>query len=198
MKTIKELLEEVGEDKHQNLTTTSFKFKTDLWNFFQGFQNKVAVEFGTHKGQTTKILSHLFKSVHTVNNTDNEYAKQLNEDRTNIKYHNVNLYSPQVLFVDEAIDMFLIDAGHTYAHVIADLNRAFSMNCSEECYIVFDDYGLIPEVRAAVDYAIEQNSLTIVAEIGHEAGHNFGTGNKGGEDRILQKSEGLITKIVFQ
>ena len=53
---IDKLLEEIGEDKHQNMTTTSFKFKRDVWEFFQNFQDKIAVEFGTHKGQTTKVL----------------------------------------------------------------------------------------------------------------------------------------------
>ena len=198
MKTIDELLIEIKEDKTDNLSTTSFQFKRDLLDFFADFKDKSVVEFGTHKGQTTRILSYLFKSIHTVNNTDNEYAKQLNIDRTNISYHNVDLYSTQSVLVDEPISMFLIDAGHSYDHVIADLNRAFSMQCSEECYIVFDDYGLIPDVRAAVDYAINQKCLTVIAEIGHEAGHNFGIGNKEGDDRILQKSEGLITKIIFQ
>ena len=198
MKTINELLLEVGEDKYENLTTTSFKFKTDVWNFFQGCKDKVAVEFGTHKGQTTRILSHLFKTVHTVNNSDNEYAKSFNSDRENIYYHNVNLYSSAIVYVNEPIHLFLIDAGHGYDHVVMDISRAFNMQCAEECYLVFDDYGLIPEVRAAVDKVIESGNLEIVTEIGHKTGHNFGNGNKGGADRILEKSEGLITKIVRQ
>ena len=197
MKTIKELLEEVGEDKHQNLTTTSFKFKTDLWNFFQGFQDKVAIEFGTHKGQTTRIMSHLFKKVHTVNNSDNEKSKELNADRTNIVHHNFNLYSSDKLPVVDIIDVALIDAGHTYAEVIYDINRIISMNCSEECYIVFDDYGSIPDVRKAIDHAISMKYLEEVQEIGHSKGHNFGNGTKGGPDRILAGPEGLITKVIW-
>ena len=31
MKTIEEVLKEIGEDKNQNLSTTSFKFKSDVW-----------------------------------------------------------------------------------------------------------------------------------------------------------------------
>ena len=83
---IDQLLEEVGEDKTQNMTTTSLKFKRDVWEFFQGFEDKIAVEFGTHKGQTTKILSHLFKKVYTVNNQDNAEAKRLNKNIQNIEY----------------------------------------------------------------------------------------------------------------
>ena len=69
---IDKLLEEIGEDKFQNNTTTSLKFKRDIWDFFQGYQDKIAVELGTHKGQTTKILSYLFKKVYTVNIFDNK------------------------------------------------------------------------------------------------------------------------------
>ena len=93
MKTIEELLIEVGEDKHQNLSTTSFKFKTDLWNFFKGFEDKVCVEFGTHKGQTTRILSFLFDRVHTINNNENELAKELNRER-NIIVHQGKTETP--------------------------------------------------------------------------------------------------------
>lgn len=195
MKTIDQLLLEIGEDKHQNLTTTSLKFKRDFWNFFQGFQDKTAIEFGTHKGQTTRIMSFLFNKVHTINNNDNEKSKELNADRSNIVHHNFNLYSADILHVADTINVALIDAGHSYQEVIFDINRVLNMNCSEECYLVFDDYGLIPDVRKAVDEAINLNYLEVMQEIGHGAGHNFGNGVKGGPDRVLATSEGLITKV---
>lgn len=196
MKTIEELLNEIGEDKHQNLSTTSFKFKTDFWNFFQGYQDKICVEFGTHKGQTTRILSFLFKTVYTINNNDNETAKELNHDRDNIIYLNFDLYENISLPIDDTIDVFFIDAGHTYSNVIHDIYLAASCNCCDTCYIVFDDYGLIYDVRKAVDDAIAAKELELVSEIGHSAGHNFGTGNKEGDDRILQNTEGIITKMI--
>ena len=40
MKTIEELLIEIKEDKTDNLSTTSFQFKKDLWAFFQNCQDK--------------------------------------------------------------------------------------------------------------------------------------------------------------
>ena len=46
---------EIREDKHDNPSTTSFKFKKDLYEFFKDSKDKVCVEFGTHKGQTTRI-----------------------------------------------------------------------------------------------------------------------------------------------
>lgn len=198
MKTIDELLLEIKEDKVDNLSTTSFQFKRDLWHFFTDFKDKVCVEFGTHKGQTTRILSFLFKKVYTINNNENEVAKELNRDRDNIVYLNFNLYENYTLGISEPVDVFLVDAGHAYEQVIMDINRIFSMLCSEECYIIFDDYGCnvhADSVKRAVDAAIQNGYISIIKKIGHAAGYNFGNGNKGGPDRILEDYEGLITKI---
>ena len=48
-KTIDQLLTEISEDKYQNLSTTSYTFKRDMWNFFTDCKDKICVEFGTHK-----------------------------------------------------------------------------------------------------------------------------------------------------
>lgn len=195
MKTIEEILIEVGEDKHQNLSTTSFKFKTELWNYFQGFEDKTAIEFGTHKGQTTRVMSFLFKKVHTINNNDNEVSKQLNADRSNIIHHNFNLYSQNRLIISDVIDVALIDAGHAYEQVIDDVERLASMNIADECIVVFDDYGAILPVRNAVNDLVSRGLISIVEYIGHESGHNFGNAVKGGPDRILSAPEGVIAMM---
>jgi hypothetical protein len=198
MKTIDELLIEIKEDKTDNLSTTSFQFKRDLWDFFADFKDKSVVEFGTHKGQTTRILSFLFKQVYTININDNKTAKELNKDRSNITYINFDLYSIDQLPIEDNISAFLIDAGHEYFQVVADINRATSMYCADDCYIIFDDYGCDVHknsVKVAVDEAIEKNIVSVIKGIGHTAGFNFGTGSKKGTDRILEDFEGLITKI---
>lgn len=195
MPTIQELLQEIKEDKFENNTTTSFKFKTDVWEFFQGFEDKVAVEFGTHKGQTARILSYLFKTVHTVNNNDNEKAKELNSDRSNIHYYNFDLYSEQVLPIQDQIAVFLIDAAHYYETVILDINRATSMNCEKDCYIIFDDFGLDKfkdTVKRAVQTAVEQGVVEIVKYIGHEPGTTFD-----GQSYLTDR-EGVITKVIWR
>jgi hypothetical protein len=198
-KTIDQLLTEISEDKYQNLSTTSYTFKRDVWNFFTDCKDKICVEFGTHKGQTTRILSFLFKKVYTINNNENESAKRLNSDIDNIVYINFDLYNSRVLPIDETIDVFFVDAGHEYDNVIMDINRIFSMNCADECYIVFDDYGCnvhSDDVKKAVDLAIERDYISIVKRIGHDSGHSFGTGpNNDSVERVLLDSEGLITKI---
>jgi|TARA_B100000287_G_scaffold407777_1_gene433522 hypothetical protein len=196
VKTIDEILAtEIIEDKSDNPTTTSFKFKKDLYNFFKDFTDKVAVEFGTHKGQTTRILSMIFKTIYTVNNNDNASAKQLNSDKNNIIYLNNNLYSSEILDVPDKVSMFFVDAGHKYEQVVYDINRIFEMNCSEECYIVFDDYGgegHRDHVKRAVDEGLAMGVIEHVKDIGYPAGHDFGTNVRTGK---LIASEGIITKI---
>lgn len=194
MKQINEILEEIKEDKNDNTATTSFKFKTDLWNFFntEGFNSVSAVEFGTNKGQTTRVMSYLFNKVHTINYElwRHDFAKELNKDRNNIDYIVFDLYSPNHLHIaDDNIEVIFIDAGHDYHHVVSDIGRAIQFKNLK--YLVFDDYGLIKPVKDAVDEVLTMNpdNMSIAARIGHEPGHAF-VGN-----RILKDSEGLIVKV---
>lgn len=200
MKDIEQILNEIKEDKNQNLSTTSFKFKRDVWNYFQNFTTKVAVEFGTNKGQTTRLLSNLFQKVYTVNLNDNAEAKHLNSDITNIEYiSNFNLYSNTPLLVNEPVSLFFLDAGHRYEEIILDINRVTSMKCEADCYLLFDDYGssINIGIKQAVDQAVDQGVLEIKEWIGHDAGYNFGNAIKGGPDRVLIGKEGVITKIIW-
>ena len=198
MESVDQILEKIGEDKFQNLSTTSLKFKRDVWDFFQKFKDKNALELGTHKGQTSRLMSYLFKTVYTVNKLDNTDAKELNKDINNINYiSNFELYGNIPLNIDCKFSLFFLDAGHRYEELIFDINRVTSMSCEEDCYILFDDYGSMinPGIKQAVTQAVDSNVLEIVKFIGHQKDHNFGTGNKGGNDRILYDHEGVITKI---
>lgn len=200
MLKIEDVLNEIAEDKHQNLSTTSFKFKTDVWEFFQGFNNKTAVEFGTNKGQTTRLLSYLFKHVYTVNVNDNAEAIKLNKDINNITYiSNFDLYKNNNLSITDTVTLFFLDAGHKFEELIYDINRVTNMNCDKDCYILFDDFGSSTNIgiKQAVDAAVNSKVLEIIKFIGHDKGHNFGNAIKGGPDRILIGPEGVITKIIW-
>lgn len=200
MKTINEILEEVGEDKYQNLATTSFQFKTDLWEFFRSIKGSDkwnCCEFGTHKGQTTRVLSFLFNEVYTINLPGNlDEAKRLNSDRTNIEYIGMDLYRPPIEtnFKTEPLNVFVIDAGHATNQVITDVTRACSMNLGEgDVYFIFDDYGLNSDVFVAIEQLIFFKKLEKLWFIGHSINHNFG----GNPNRILTKgSEGIICKLI--
>ena len=97
------LLKSINEDKSINPTTTSDKFKTDVWNFFKDFKDQICVEFGTHKGQTTKVLSHCFKKVFTINVNEESLAtaKMLNVGIDNIEYVPFDLYSNKSLILKD-------------------------------------------------------------------------------------------------
>lgn len=194
-KTIEEILNEVVEDKKDNLSTTSFKFKRDLWDFFQDFENKNCVEFGTHKGQTTRVLAHLFKKVYTVNLPNHFYeAKLLNTDLDNIEYIEMDLYQDpvDVNFKHLPISVFFIDAVHTFDAVMCDFTRALNFNLEDEVYFVFDDYGCIKEVFYAINQLLRIKKIEKVAYLGHNPGHNFG----GSPPRILTDYEGIICKLI--
>ena len=195
-KTIDSLLEEIGEDKHENLSTTSFLFKRDLWDFFQGFQAKNCVEFGTHKGQTTRILANLFKKVYTINLPGHfDLARQLNVDLDNIEYVGLNLYQTPAdkNFKHDQIAMAFIDANHSFDCVMSDFTRVLNFKLDTEVYVVFDDYGMHNDVYVAVEQLIRVGQLEKVKYIGHPARHNFG----GKPERILENPEGVICKLVM-
>jgi hypothetical protein len=200
LKTIDELLEEVREDKFQNLATTSFKFKTDVWEFFKALEGSDkwnCCEFGTHKGGTSRILSFLFEQVYTINLPGNfDEAQRLNSDRTNIQYIGMDLYRTPVEknFTARPLNAFLIDAGHSTNQVLTDVTRATLMPLGlDDVYFVFDDYGLAPDVFIAIEQLIMFKKLEKVCYIGHKIGHNFG----GNPNRILTKgSEGIICKLI--
>jgi len=192
--TIEFIIESIGEDKHTNSTTTSNKFKTDIWDFFQGFKDKICIEFGTHKGQTTKVLSYLFKMVFTVNKDEQSFnnAKMMNVGLDNITYVPFDLYSNRSLVLKD-ISVALIDAGHKYDQVVSDINRCLNIKYDGDFYIVFDDYGMnIHEdhVKRAVDEFIDIKKIEVVKKIGCEPGHVFE------ENKVLNDYEGLICKVV--
>lgn len=200
LKTIEELLEECGEDKFQNLSTTSFKFKTDLWNFFINLpdsQKMNCVEFGTHKGQTTRILSHLFNLVYSINLPNHfDQAERLNSDRQNIKFIGMNLYEQPIdeNFKHESCNVFFIDAVHEFDAIMSDFNRSLNFDHDENfpVYFIFDDYGQDNrQVWQVVNQLIRVGRLEKIAYFGHEPNHNFG----GYPARILKDHEGIICKL---
>lgn len=199
-KTIEDLLNDVAEDKCDNFSTTSFKFKTDLWNFFKeldGSSKFNCVEFGTHKGQTTRILSFLFERgmIYTINKPGHmDSALKLNADRENITYVEMDLYTQPIEdnFIHQPINAVFIDADHSTSAILTDFARSCNFKRSEPMYFVFDDYGLHSEVRYAVDQLLQFGNLEKVCYIGHEPRHSFG----GRPERILTHHEGIICKLI--
>jgi len=182
---IEELLKHIP-DKTENNTTTSHKFKRELYEFFKEFSNETVVELGTHRGQTTRILSHIFKKVYTINQSSDGYAEELNKDRTNIEYIVADLYKDNWWEKIPTADVFFIDAQHTYDAVLYDIEKCLSIQSPAKKYIIFDDYGLLEPVRSAINTALLSGQLIKVKEIGHPAGTRITP------EHYFSASEGLI------
>tara|TARA_R110001583_G_scaffold1210_7_gene10132 strand:- start:103 stop:705 length:603 start_codon:yes stop_codon:yes gene_type:complete len=175
MKTIYNILKDIPEKNLGNKDTTSLLWKRDVIDFFHGKGLTNCLEIGTCAGVTTKILSHLFEEVYTIefNNGRLEKARQFCKDRSNIKYFWADAYSGET-YKDfpKHFDVVVIDCMHLYPNVIADINRALTFFDSDKgIYLVFDDYGH-PEsigVKQAVDEAINIG-LKLEKKIGEDPG----------------------------
>ena len=174
-------------DKSEDKTTTSHLFKSDLYNFFKKpeFEDKTCLEIGCKNGFTTLFLTHIFKLVYGINYDTVFYPDNF------LKSHgrkNYELFAQDVYKLGLPVtsaDVIFVDAVHTYQAVLLDISNSLSLTSSEKKYFVFDDIGLYPEVKAAVDECMEKNILKPEKRIGHSPfGLAFG--------RNLSDYEGII------
>ena len=178
-------------DKKQNKNTTSLKFKHDLIHFFQNIENSedfVCVEVGAAHGYSTYILAQLFRKVYSIEYSKQNLsdAKKFNEEHSNIFWRNIDAYK-QDWEIGESINVSFIDCVHDYKHVVKDISNSLDKG-TKEMYLVFDDYGLFPEVKRAVDDFIKTRDCE-VTYIGHPKGTLIAI------ERIVQASEGVILKV---
>lgn len=182
-------------DKTEWKSTTSHKFKRDLWDFCtqdEIFKELTVVELGTHVGHTTKILSHLFNEVITVNNQSQDAAKELNKDRNNIVYEQFDLYQNSWTFSKG--DVIFIDAVHEYGPVLKDVENSLKLkSIIEKKIFVFDDYGMWLGVQQAVNKLISDRVLEVLGYIGHKSGFTINNSNTTG---TTNNFEGIICQEI--
>ena len=188
------ILSEV-QDKKDNRSTTSYKFKKDIIDFFSPLKLKNCIEVGTANGDTTRILSYLFDNITTIELNENEInkARELNKDRVNIEYLHGNAYESD-WGLDKKYDIAFIDCVHQYDFVKHDFENCVSLGAQ---YFIFDDYGLnetLPSVKAFVDEYIENNILENITFIGETKGTKLW--EKYGRDDALVDFEGIICKKI--
>ena len=85
--------------------------------------------------------------------------------------------------------MVFIDALHTYDAVSQDIENSLLKNTK---YIVFDDYGLYPEIKKVVNDYIDLNVLKVEKYIGWKKGFHI----VGGIEKPFYDSEGVICSVV--
>ena len=216
MKNIQQKVLEESVCKTQNLITTSLSFKEDLINYFQNYDKKNIVEVGCAYGYSTMVLSTLFKNVFTINDNfpaqqgdntifiekkvnNNEYYDEVEvdiksdtgHDFSNITYIRQDSYGERGWAdIIQDIDVSFVDCVHTYSSVGSDIENSLNLGVKT---IIFDDYGLFPDVKKCVDDYIEYGALKVEKYIGLEKGvYNF----QKGQQREFLDYEGVICSVV--
>jgi len=88
------------------------------------------------------------------------------------------------------VDVVFIDCVHTYEHLRSDINN--SLYTFDKPILMFDDYGLFPDLKKLIDEYIESGKLKLLTKIGQHTGKIYPkTMNK-----ILKDREGIICQGV--
>lgn len=173
-------------DKRQDKNTTSLKFKTDLIDYFRELSLNKCIEVGTNLGYSTRVLSHLFNEVFTIEHEQQyiDVAMKTNSDRSNINYFCGDVYNSE--WDMPQCDASFIDCVHTYDAVQHDIYKSIEYGVT---YLIFDDYGIDLDMKRSIDDFISTSDTFDITFIGEP---------KGNEPRIgkpLHDWEGVIIKI---
>jgi len=83
-----------------------------------------------------------------------------------------------------------IDCVHDYAHIQSDIENALKFG--KDTVIIFDDYGLFPELKQCIDEYVDMGKLKVLKKIGQKKGTYFPTT----QNKILKDYEGIICQSV--
>jgi len=172
--------------------STSRKFKKDLIDFFSGdkFKEMTMVELGCCHGDTTKVFSSLFKSVHAVDwkQENIDKAKEMCDGCDNITYQVSNVVEDEWDY--PKADVVFIDASHDYPQVAIDIEKTITY--FNNPIIVMDDYGnsVNNNVRKSIDDKIKENRIKIEKLIGEQSGFKTKSGWE------MNDREGVICQII--
>ena len=176
----------VHKDTHK--FTTSRKFKEDILKHFgKGYKDKTLIELGCCQGTTTRIYSECFGKVIGVDKDEwnIQQAKNNCKDVNNVEFYQQDLYNEEWKF--PKADVVVIDAGHTYEHIIKDVPKVIQY--FNNPIIILDDYGNPNQtIRKGIDELVNKNILDIKHKIGSNSGFKTATG------LIFNDIEGIICK----
>ena len=181
-------------DKWEVKTTTSKLWKEGLYDFIKYQNIKSVLEIGTSLGHTTYFVAHFVDKVTTLEFDSNRVskAKKLSEKHNNINFVNASSYDDWNF---DYHDLVIIDCIHEYKYIKSDIENAINLGTK---YIAFDDYGLFPELKLAIDEAIDSGRIEMIHKIGYPKGTHFHMSKSTNttSDKILADSEGLICRVI--
>jgi hypothetical protein len=194
MDLVDQILNELP-DKWESKTTTSKKWKTELYNFCRQNNVKSVLEIGTSLGHTTYFIAHFVDKITTVEVDVSRVsrAKEFCKKHNNINFVCQSAYDTHWGFGYH--DLTIIDCIHEYKYVKMDIENAIKLGTK---YIAFDDYGLFPEIKQAIDEYIAEGKLETISRIGYEKGTHFhmSLSTNATSDKVLADSEGIICRVV--
>ena len=172
--------------------TTSRNFKKDIMKTFsdEKFKDLTMMEIGSCQGNSTVVYSSVFKKVYGVekNSWNIEQAKKKCKDIDNVEFIQKDIYTEEWDFPQ--VDVVMIDAGHTYEHVVHDIQKV--MNYFDNPIIIMDDYGNPNvEIKRAIDEAINSGLVTKGPHLGEVSGF------KTAASWVMNDREGIILNLNY-
>ena len=178
----------VHKDTHK--FTTSKEFKQDILEVFDNdkYKNKTLIELGCCQGTTTRIYAQCFKNVigYDLDEWNVGQAKKSCSDVDNTEIICQDLYNTEWNMLKA--DVVVIDAGHTYEHIMHDVPKVIEY--FDNPIIIIDDYGNPNQgIRRAIDELESKGILTIHFKIGADKGYKTATG------LVFNDKEGVICNV---
>ena len=153
------------------------------------------LEIGTSLGHTTYFIAHFVDKVTTM---ELEPSRVKNAMEFSKKHKNINFICQSAYDGEWEVgyhDLTIIDCIHEYDYVKMDIDNAIKLGTK---YIAFDDYGLFPEIKQAIDEYISDGKLELITKIGYPNGTHFhmSLSTNTTPDKILIDAEGIICRVL--
>ena len=178
-------------DKTLHTSTTSLKFKYDVYNYFYPMSRNMNIaEFGSWCGFFTQVFSEMFNKVYSIDNVRKECFLEQTKGLYNVEYIIQDLYGRNNKKMNLDVDVIMIDAVHTYSAVMSDVKLARHYLKNKRAYLIFDDYGAFEEVKAAVDELRRKEVIILREVVGHPMGYSYKEGHE------LKDWEGVIATFL--
>ena len=172
--------------------TTSKNFKKDIMKTFsdEKFKDLTMMEIGSCQGNSTVVYSSVFKKVYGIekDSWNIEQAKKKCNGIDNVEFIQKDIYTEEWDFPQ--VDVVMIDAGHTYEHVVHDIQKV--INYFDNPIIIMDDYGNPNvEIKRAIDEAINSGLVTKGPHLGEVSGF------KTAASWVMNDREGIILNLNY-